>query len=148
MELKFSLFIIFNSIISSLTLLVLEFEINELNFQNKKYSPTEFLNIYFKSEYYTPLQLGNQNKYYFGLISFDYHFPVLSTTNCEKINLFQKNKNIIKDKYLISSSNTSKYLGNGSDTVYDIDFAEVYSEIFTYYNSTTINNNYKNKKKA
>ena len=59
--------------------------------------------------------------------------------------LFQKNKNIIKKGYVISKSKSSKLLGNGTNYFDMFEYVEIYSEEFSYLNTTLIkenNNNY------
>ena len=97
------------------SIVVLPFELNQINFKNERYSPTELINILFENEFYVSIQLGDQNKNYFGIISFNDHHVILSESNCKKIEKFKDNKNIIKEGYLIDNSNTKQYLGNTTD---------------------------------
>ena len=69
MKLILYLLILFLVPIHSYKIVALPFEVNQINFTNKKYSPTELLNLLFKTELYTPIQLGSQNEKYFGIIS-------------------------------------------------------------------------------
>ena len=55
--------------------------------------------------------------------------------------LFQNNQNIIKKGYKISNSETSKLLGNGTKYFNFIDFVEVYSEEFSFFNTTLMEEN-------
>ena len=127
----------FPKILSS-SIVVLPFEVNQINFSNKKYSSTEFINLLFKTELYTPIQLGSNNQKYFGIISLDDHHSILSENNCKKMNLFEKNINIIKKGYLISESTTCKLIGNITDYLKSIDFGQIYHEQFSYFNTTLI----------
>ena len=135
--------IILGFILSS-SLVVLPFELNKINFLDKKYLSTEIINLLFKSEFYTPIQLGSDEQKYFGRISLDDHRPILSESNCEKINLFQNNKNVIKKGYLLSNSPTSKLLGNTTNYLNKIKYVEYYSEQFSYFNTTLIEENKNN----
>ena len=126
------------------SLVVLPFELNQINFSNKKYSSTEFINLLFKTELYTPIQLGSNNQKYFGIISLEDHNSILSENNCKKMDLFQKNSNIIKKGYLISNSNTCKLVGNITDYLNTIDFCQIYNEQFSFFNTTLIEENQSN----
>ena len=138
-------FILFFEKISLSSIVVLPFEVNQINFSNKKYSPTELINLLFKKELYTPIRLGSQREEYFGIISFDEHHPILSEFNCEKTKIFQRNQNIIKKGYIVSKSKTSKHLGDIKNYLNQMPFGEIYSEEFLYFNTTlkeqNINNN-------
>ena len=143
MKLIVYLLITFAVTIDSFKIVVLPFEVNQINFSNKKYSPTELINLLFQVELYTPIQLGSDNQKYFSTISFEDHHPILSEANCEKINVFQKNKNMVKKGYKVSDSKSSSYLGNISRYLNEIDFVEMYSEEFTHFNTSLIDQ-YKN----
>ena len=125
---------------------IFQFQVNQMNLLKKKYSSTELINLLFETELYTPIQLGSEKQKTFGIISLDNQHPILSESNCEKMKLFQNNKNIIKKGYVISKSKSSKLLGNGTSYFNMFDYVEVYSEIFSYLNTTLIkennNNNY------
>ena len=120
------------------SIVVLPFELNQINFKNERYSATELINILFENEFYSSIQLGDKNKKYFGIISFNDHHVILSESNCKKIEKFKSNKNIIKESYLIDNSKTKKYLGNTTDYLNSLKFVEFYSEPFFYYNDTLI----------
>ena len=137
----FLLLFIFLGKILSFKIAVFPFELNQIDFSYQNYSPTDIINLLFKVELYTLLQLGSDNQKYFGLISVNDHHPILSEENCEKIKLFQKNKNIIKKGYIISNSKTSEFLGNGKDYLNTIDFVEFYSEQYSFYNATFLEDN-------
>ena len=132
--------VIFSSIV------VLPFELNQINFKKGRYSATELINTLFETEFYTPIQLGEMGQKYFGIISFDDHHPILSGTNCEKIQKFSNNKDIIKEGYYIDKSNTKKYLGNTTNYLNSLKFVEFYSEYFWYYNETLNETNKNNIK--
>ena len=132
--------VIFSSIV------VLPFELNQINFKKGRYSATELINTLFETEFYTPIQLGEKGQKYFGIISFDDHHPILSGTNCEKIQKFSNNKDIIKEGYYIDKSNTKKYLGNTTNYLNSLKFVEFYSEYFWYYNETLNETNKNNIK--
>ena len=119
---------------------VFPFEINQIDF-SKNYSPNDIINLLFKVELYTPLQLGLDDQKYFGIISLEDHHPMLLAQNCEKMKLFQKNKNIIKKGYMTSNSKTSKIMGDGKDYLNSIKFVEYYSEKFSFFNTTFNENN-------
>ena len=138
MKLIIYLLILFFQNIFSSSLVVFPFEVNQINFANKKYNSTELINLLYKIELYTPLQLGSDNQKYFSIISFEDHHPMLLESHCEKMKLFQKNKNIIKKGYLISNSKTSKYLGNYTKYLNQIDLVEFYSEKYSFFNTTLI----------
>ena len=123
---------------------VFPFQVNRINFENKRYTSTELINLLFEKEFYIPIQLGSQNQKYFGLLSLDDHHPILSASNCEKMKLFQNNQNIIKKGYKILNSETSKLLGNGTKYFNTIDFVEVFSEEFSFFNTTLIEENKNN----
>ena len=127
--------IIINSIV------VLPFEINQINFKDNKYSATELIKILFEVDYYTTIKLSNEKQRYFGIISFNDHHPILSSLNCEKKNKFNSNKNIVKNGFLINKSKTKKYLGKTTDYLNTIKFVEFYSEQFWYYNETLLEEN-------
>ena len=97
------------------SIVVLPFELNQINLKNGRYSTTELINILFENEFYSSIQLGDKNRKYFGIISFNDHHVILSESNCKKIEKFKSNKNIIKESYLIDNSKTKKYLGNTTD---------------------------------
>ena len=124
--------LIFSSIV------VFPFELNEINFKKEKYTSTELINILFEKEFYTPLDLGEKNQQYFGLISFKDHHPILSEDNCKKKEFFKNNKDIIEKGYLLSKSITKKYLGNTIDYLNTIKFVEYYSEQLWYFNETLL----------
>jgi len=128
----------------SSSIAVFPFQVNRINFHNIRYSSTELINLLFEKQFYIPIQLGSQNQEYFGLLSLDDHHPILSASNCEKMQLFQNNQNVIKKGYKISNSETSKLLGNGSKYFNTIDFVEVYSEVFSFFNTTLIEENKNN----
>ena len=130
--------IIINSIV------VLPFEINQINFKDNKYSATELIKILFEVDYYTTIKLSNEEQRYFGIISFNDHHPILSSLNCEKKNKFNSNKNIVKNGFLINKSKTKKYLGKTTDYLNTIKFVEFYSEQFWYYNETLLEENRNN----
>ena len=132
--------IIFTSIV------ILPFEINQINFKNERYSSTELINSLFEIEFYIPIELGDQGQKYFGLISFNDHHPILSESNCEKMNKFTDYQNIIKKGYTINKSNTKRYLGKTTDYLNTLKFVNFYSEQFWYYNDTLIISNENNKK--
>ena len=94
------------------------------------------------------MQLCDKGQKYFGIISFDDHHPILSESNCEKMKIFNENKNIIKEKYIIDKSNTKKYLGNTTDYLNALKFVEFYSELFWYYNETLIESHKNNLQKT
>jgi len=144
MKLILYLLILFLVPIHSYKIVALPFEVNQINFTNKKYSPTELLNLLFKTELYTPIQLGSQNEKYFGIISLDDHHPILSESNCEKMNLFQNNKNIIKKGYRISESKTCQYLGFIKKYLNEMEYGEIYTEKFSHFNTTLIEENKNN----
>ena len=144
MKLIIYLLILILGFILSSSLVVLPFELNKINFLDKKYLSTEIINLLFKSEFYTPIQLGSDEQKYFGRISLDDHRPILSESNCEKINLFQNNKNIIKKGYLLSNSPTCQLLGNTTNYLNKIKYVEYYSEQFSYFNTTLIEENKNN----
>jgi len=139
----FILYIFLEKAFSS-SIVVFPFQVNRINFHNKRYSSTELINLLFEKQFYIPIQLGSQNQEYFGLLSLDDHHPILSASNCEKMQLFQNNQNVIKKGYKISNSETSKLLGNGSKYFNTIDFVEVYSEVFSFFNTTLIEENKNN----
>ena len=130
------------------SIVVLPFELNQINFKNERYSPTELINILFENEFYVSIQLGDKNKNYFGIISFNDHHVILSESNCKKIEKFKDNKNIIKEGYLIDNSNTKQYLGNTTDYLNSLKFVEFSSEQFFYYNDTLIESNINNIQKS
>ena len=125
------------TIISS-SIAVIPFELNKINFSKKRYSSTELINLLYKVELYTPILLGSENQKYFGLISLNDHHPMLSESNCNKMKLFQQNDNIIKKGYRTSNSKSSKILGNTTDYLNQIKFVEFYSEDFSYYNTSIL----------
>ena len=129
------------------SIVVLPFELNQINFKNERYSTTELINILFENEFYCSIQLGDKNKKYFGIISFNAHHVILSESNCKKIEKFKSNKNIIKESYLIDNSKTKKYLGNTTDYLNSLKFVEFYSEQFFYYNDTLIESSKNNIEK-
>ena len=133
---KYLLILMLEQILSS-SIVVIPFEINKIKFSNKKYSATELINLLYTVEIYTPIELGAEKQKYFGIISLSDHHPMLTESNCEKMKLFQNNKNIIKKGNKISES-SSKYLGNGTDYLNSIKFVEFYSEYFSYFNTTLI----------
>ena len=139
----FILYIFFEQAFSS-SLVVFPFQVNRINFENRRYTSTELINLLFEKEFYIPIQLGSQNQNYFGLLSIDDHHPILSASNCEKMKLFQNNQYIFKKGYKISNSKTSKLLGNGTKYFNTIDFVEVYSEEFSFFNTTLIEENKNN----
>ena len=139
---KYLLILILEQIFSS-SIVVIPFEINKIKFSNKKYSAIELINLLYTVEIYTPIELGAEKQKYFGIISLSDHHPMLTESNCEKMKLFQNNKNIIKKGYKVSESSSSKYLGNVTDYLNSIKFVEFYSEYFSYFNTTLIEQ-YKN----
>ena len=141
MKLFIYLFHIYFETIFSYSIIAIPFEVNEIKFSNKKYSSTELIKLLFIKEFYTPIYLGSEKKKYFGLISLEDRHPILSEKNCKKIELFQDNKNIIKDKYIIYNSKSSKFLGNGTNYFNRIKYVEVFSERFSYFNTTLIKEN-------
>ena len=149
MNIIFHIIILNFSVIKfSSSLVVLPFELNQITFKKEKYSSTELINILFENDYYTSLQLGENGQKYFGIISFDDHHPILSESNCEKMKIFNENKNIIKEKYIIDKSNTKKYLGNTTDYLNALKFVEFYSELFWYYNDTLFDSSKNNLQKT
>jgi len=149
MNIIFHIIILNFSVIKfSSSLVVLPFELNQITFKKERYSSTELINILFENDYYTSLQLGENGQKYFGIISFDDHHPILSESNCEKMKIFNENKNIIKEKYIIDKSNTKKYLGNTTDYLNALKFVEFYSELFWYYNETLIESHKNNLQKT
>ena len=131
------LFLFLEKIFSS-SIVVFPFEINKIKFSNKKYNSTELINLLYTVEYYTPLELGLEKQKYFGIISLSAHHPMLTEENCEKMKVFQDNRNIIKKRYKVSDSISSKFLGNGTDYLNSIKYVEFYSENFSYFNTTFI----------
>ena len=123
------------------SIVVIPFELNEINFKNEKLSATELINNLFENEFYTTMQLGDEKIKSFGIISFTDHHPILSESICEKKNKFQYNKNIINTGYSLENSNTKKYLGSTTDYLNKIKSVEFYSEHFWYFNETLINEN-------
>ena len=91
------------------SIVVFPFQVNRINFENKRYTSTELINLLFEKEFYIPIQLGSQKQNYFGLLSLDDHHPILSASNCNSI-----------------------------------DFVEVYSEEFSFFNTTLIDENINN----
>jgi len=148
MKLILFIYYIFLEKIFLSSIVVFPFQVNKLTFENKKYTSTEIINLLFEKEFYIPIQLGSQNKNYFGLLSLDDHHPILSASNCKKMKLFQNNKNIMKKGYKISNSETSKLLGNATKYFNDIDFVEIYSEKFSFFNTTLIEENKNNNSDA
>ena len=43
------------------------------------------INILFENEFYSSIQLGDKDKKYFGIISFNDHHVILSESNCKKL---------------------------------------------------------------
>ena len=138
MKLIIYVLILYIETIISYSIVVLPFELNKINFSKKKYSSTELINLLYKVELYTPIQLGSENQKYFGIISLNDHHPMLSESNCKKMKLFQKNGNIIKKGYRTSNSKSCKFLGNYTDYLNQIKFVEFYSEEFSYYNTSIL----------
>lgn len=112
------------------SLVILPFQVNQINFLNKKYSSTELINLLFETEIYIPIKLGQRREDIFGILSFDDHHPILSESNCQRKYLFQKNKNINKKGYIISNSNSSILYGNGTKYFDKFECVEVYGEDF------------------
>ena len=124
-----------------LQLAILPFQVNQINILNKKYSSTELINLLFETEIYIPIKLGQEKKDTFGILSFDDYHPILTESNCEKMKLFQRNKNINKKGYIIANSKSSILLGNGTKYRNRFEYVEIYSEYFCYYNNTLIEGN-------
>ena len=141
--------LIFNveSIFSS-SLVILPFQINQINFKNKNYNSTELINLLFEKEYYTPIILGSDNQETFGILNFDGQHPILSDLNCQKVEKFEKNDDITKKGYIISNSKSSVFLGNGTNYFDIFKSVEVYSDQFSFYNSSIINTKHKNYERS
>ena len=88
--------------------------------------------------------LGSENQLSFGILSLETHHPILSEANCEKMKLFQNNKDIAKKGFIISNSKTSILFGNGTNYHNIFKSVEVYSEQFSYFNTTLIEENKNN----
>ena len=131
----FLLIINLESIFSSL-LAILPFQINQINYKNKYYNSTELINVLFETELYSPIMLGSEKQETFGILSLDGQHPILSDLNCEKMKKFEKNKNIVKKGYIISNSKSSELLGNGTSYFNIFKEVQVYSELFTFYNTS------------
>ena len=116
------------------SIVVLPFELNQINLDNQKYTSTELINLLFEKEFYSPMVLGIDGQKYFGVLSFNDHHPILSESNCEKLKRFSQN--IINKKYSIEKSNSKKYLGSITDYLNTIKFVDFYNEQFWYYNET------------
>ena len=125
------------------SIVVIPFELNEINYKKDKISSTELINNIFEKEFYTTVQLGDEKNKSFGIISFTDHHPILSESNCEKMNKFKYNKNVINNGYSLKNSNTKKYLGSTTDYLNKIKSVDFYSEQFWYFNETLIENNMK-----
>ena len=131
------------------SIVVLPFELNQINLDNQKYTSTELINLLFEKEFYSPMVLGIDGQKYFGVLSFNDHHPILSESNCEKLKRFSQN--IINKKYSIEKSNSKKYLGSTTDYLNTIKFVDFYNEQFWYYNETNetlIESNKNNMKKT
>ena len=148
MKIIIYLLILFLESILSSSIVVLPFQVNQINFLNNKYSSTELIKLLFETEFYIPIMLGSQNELSFGIISFETHHPILSQANCEKIKLFQKNKDIAKKGFIISNSKTSILYGNGTNYHNLFETVEVYSEQFSYFNTTLIEENKNNNSES
>ena len=144
MKIIIYLLILFLESIFSSSIVVLPFQVNQINFLNKKYSSTELINLLFETELYTPIMLGSENQISFGILSLETHHPILSEANCEKMKLFQNNKDIAKKGFIISNSKTSILFGNGTNYHNIFKSVEVYSEQFSYFNTTLIEENKNN----
>jgi hypothetical protein len=72
----FILYIFLEKTFSS-SIAVFPFQVNRINLENKRYTSTELINLLFEKEFYIPIQLGSQNRKYFGLLSIDDHHPIL-----------------------------------------------------------------------
>ena len=131
----FLLIVYLESIFSSL-LAILPFQINQINYKNKYYNSTELINVLFETELYSPIMLGSDKQETFGILSLDGQHPILSDLNCEKMKKFEKNKNIVKKGYIISNSKSSVLLGNGTSYFNRFKEVQVYSELFTFYNTS------------
>ena len=127
------------------SMVVIPFELNQINLENQKYTSTELINLLFENEFYSPMTLGVEGQKYFGVLSFNDHHPILSESNCEKLKRFSQN--IINKKFSIEQSNSKKYLGNTTDYLNTIKFVEFYLEHFWYYNETNETLIEKNKNK-
>ena len=63
------------------SIVVLPFELNQINLDNQKYTSTELINLLFEKEFYSPMVLGIDGQKYFGVLSFNDHHPILSESN-------------------------------------------------------------------